>query len=393
VKTKKFLYILILSIFLTACKKNDDQGPANKYLISYQTKSTLSVSLIRSIINNFGLTDMQDLAVYDIKIYKITYITQYLGKNIEASGIIAVPLQINDPIPILSAHRGTIFAHNEAPSNQPFISGYEIFSSIGFMTIIPDMTGFGSSEQYIHPYYNYNLLSACAADMIKAGQEFLKELNISSNGKLFLFGYSEGGYITMAVDKYLEAEGYSQLKITAVAAGAGSYNPAFVMKDIAVRNVFTSPSYLAFITYSYKEYYHWTEPLSTYFNSPYDGLIPSLLDGSKNSSQINSSLNDTLNILFQHNFLDNINNGQEQQLTIALENNRVDNWTPIAPLRLYHSRSDQYIPFADSENTYQLMKSKGGNVEFVEIPGNSHEEGGFEMVKVIIPWFREQSGL
>jgi pimeloyl-ACP methyl ester carboxylesterase len=390
---KKILIISFLSLFLTGCNNHNDQPPANKYLVSYQAKSTLSIQLIRSILVQVGLGDLKDMANYDIKTYKVLYNTQYLGQNIIASGIIAVPVQINQPIPVVAAHRGTIFAHDEAPSVQPLISGYEIFSSIGFMTVIPDMTGFGSSEKLIHPYYNYSLLSSCSADMIKAGEEFMKEMNIPGNGKLFLFGYSEGGYITMATDKYLEEEGYAKLTITAVAAGAGSYNPAFVMKDIAARTIFTSPSYLAFIIYSYKNYNDWTEPLSAYFNSPYDGIIPSLLDGSKTSYQINSSLNDTLQVLFQRPFLEKINNGQEQQLTSELNKNRVDNWKPNAVVRLYHSRNDQYIPFADSENTYNLMKSRGGNVELVQIPGNSHEEAGLEMVKVVIPWFSTQSGL
>ena len=123
------------------------------------------------------MEDMDNLAKYDIKIYKITYHTNYFAERIVASGIVAVPIKIHDPLPVISAHRGTIFAHDEAPSKQVFISGYEIFSSLGFVTMIPDMIGFGSSEQYIHPYYNYDLTSGCAIDMIKAGEEFMKEVN------------------------------------------------------------------------------------------------------------------------------------------------------------------------------------------------------------------------
>ncbi len=377
---------LSLLLLLYSCNRNNDNQPADTYLIDYQTKSSISASAIKVFLVSYGMSDLDSLAKYDVKIYKVTYHTSYLGKDITASGVIAIPAQVTDNLPVLGAYRGTIFSQDEAPSNQAFLSGYEIFSTLGFVTIIPDMIGFGSSDQYIHPYYNYELTSGCAVDMIKAGQEFMKKLNITSNGKLFLYGYSEGGYITTATHKAIESSPIPGLTLTAVASGAGSYNPAAVMQDIVSRVAFTSPSYLAFIVYSYKDVYGWTEPLATFFNPPYADLIPGLLDGTHNQSEINSQLNDTLDVLFKVSYLDQIRNGTETLLTHALTENRVDNWAPKVPTRIYHSSNDQYIPISNSENTVKTMKSLGGNAEFVQIPGNSHEDAGIQMIRYAVPW-------
>ncbi|HLF35056.1 MAG TPA: prolyl oligopeptidase family serine peptidase, partial [Cyclobacteriaceae bacterium] len=243
-------------ILLFSCNHENNQ-PADEYLVDYEKKTSLSLTAIKTAINSFGMEDMSELAEYDIDIYKIFYYTEFQGSRIIASGVISVPFPINEDLPLISAHRGTIFAHDEAPSKQIIISGYEIFSSMGFITVIPDMIGFGESEQYIHPYYNYEYSSGCAVDMIRASREFIKKIKITDNGRLFLYGYSEGGYITNAVHKAIETAGDPELTVTAVATGAGSYYPVHVMKDIASRETFTSPSYLAFIIYTYRDIYDW----------------------------------------------------------------------------------------------------------------------------------------
>ncbi len=378
---------------MNSCSRDNTPNPARPYLINYQTKTALTATAIKSFLVSFGMSDLDSLAKYDIQIYKITYHTSYEGKDITASGVIALPMQVKDNLPVLEAFRGTIFSQAEAPSNSLFVSGYEIFSTLGFVTIMPDMIGFGSSDQLIHPYYNYDLSSGCSVDMIRAGEEFMKKLNITTNGKLFLYGYSEGGYIATATQKALESGDGTDLTLTAVASGAGSYNPAGEMQDIVSRTTFTSPSFLAFIVYSYKDVYQWTNPLSTFFNAPYADRLPGLLDGTHSESEINAQLNDTLNVLFQPAYLSKIKNGTEKLLTDALNENRVDDWAPQTPARFYHSKDDQYIPYANTVNTVSEMKSMGGNVEFVDIPGNSHEEAGIEMVKAALPWLVSLAGL
>lgn len=384
----KFPIALVIVLLFISCN-NDNNPPADEYLVDYAKKTSLSLTAIKAAINNFGMEDMSELAQYDIDVYTINYYTNYKGNKIIVSGVISVPFPVNTELPVLAAHRGTIFAHDEAPSKQFIISGYEIFSSMGFVTVIPDMIGFGASEQYVHPYYNYEYSSACALDMIRAGKEFMKKIKISGSKKLFLFGYSEGGYITTAAHKALEESGDTELTVTASATGAGSYNPVGVMRDIAAREIFTSPSYLAFIIYTYHDIYNWQTPLGDFFRQPFVEIIPYILNGALSSYEINAQLNDTLDLLFEPPFLASIVSGDEVLLTPALELNRVDNWVPEFPMRIYHSKGDQYIPFSDSQIMGQTMKDNGGNVEFIEIPGGSHEEAGREMVREALPWFSD----
>ena len=60
----------------------------------------------------------------------------------------------------------------------------------------------------------------------------------------------------------------------------------------------------------------------------------------------------------------------------------------ISPLRLYHSRKDERIPFSDSRHTFQVMQAAGAQlVEFEELAGNNHFHALFDFLATILAWF------
>ena len=124
-----------------------------------------------------------------------------------------------------------------------------------------------------------------------------------------------------------------------------------------------------------------------YFLEPYASQVPELLDGSKSQGQINNILPDTLKNYFQPAFLEGMMNQTEIEMISAFRDNSVDDWQPDAPLRLYHSSGDQYIPIADSENTAESMKQGGSDVEFILIGNGKHGESAIAMLTQVVPWF------
>src|SRR3712207_9335251 len=61
-------------------------------------------------------------------------------------------------------------------------------------------------------------------------KEFLKKENIAFNDNLFLAGYSEGGYVTLAAAQEIENNPEHNLKLTGAAAGAGGYELTEMLK-------------------------------------------------------------------------------------------------------------------------------------------------------------------
>lgn len=73
--------------------------------------------LISCVVLSVVITDCQNPAPKDPRVYDITYQTPGVdGTMMTASGIIMIPPAGNGPFPLLSAQHGTIFDRHVAPT-------------------------------------------------------------------------------------------------------------------------------------------------------------------------------------------------------------------------------------------------------------------------------------
>lgn len=386
-----FYILFLISVFITGCNEEEISPPteqsSNAYLVNYELLNSYDAPQLKVIATLSGFTDLTDQINYGVEIYKVTYATTYNDSAVAASGLMIAPITTN-PVPLLSVHHGTIFANYQAPSNYTSISELDLVASAGYLTIIPDYIGFGTTSEILHPYYNAKNITNSVIDMIKAGKEFAKEKEVDINKKLFLFGYSEGGYVTLAVHKAIEAMNDPKFRITASAAGAGGYDLLGVMDEILANTTYPSPNYIGYIVHSYNETNKWQQPLGDFFNEPYASNIPNLYSGVFNATEINSSLSSNLSTLLTTEFLDTLNNKYPSNIISELTLNSVHDWTPTYPLRMYHGDNDGVVPFSDSQATYNGFISNGAkNVEFITINGGTHSSSIFDMIRDAIPWF------
>ncbi len=388
IKTTLFISLALLLTWSCSSDREDSPEPiVNQYLVDASLKSEFDQTLIKNFVTISGFPDFTDLVKHDIEIYIIKYKTKVGGEDVIASGVISIPKDISGTIPYMSAHRGTIFSDAEAPSDNFLVYGFEVIAAAGYATVLPDMIGFGETKDKVQHYYNKETNSQVAIDMIKAGEEFLRDKEVLLSDQLFLFGYSQGGFITLATQQAIESKADLDWNIAAVAAGAGSYNIEFVMEDVINRGVFTSPAYLSLIIFSYNSVNGFNKPMDYYFLEPYASQMPELLNGSKSQDAINDILPDSLESLFQPAFLKGMMDKTETEMINAFQENSVHNWLPEATVRLYHSTGDQFIPIADSQNTAALMRNGGADVTFVNIGDGSHQASAIAMLTQVIPWF------
>ncbi len=106
------------------------------------------------------------------------------------------------------------------------------FAAQGYIVIAPNYVGYdlptsgtGPTTLTYHPYVNYKQQSQEMIDALKAGRAALATSTVASgstdSGKLYVTGYSEGGYVAMAALKGMDAAG---IKVTAGAPMSGPYN-------------------------------------------------------------------------------------------------------------------------------------------------------------------------
>ncbi len=97
------------------------------------------------------------------------------------------------------------------------------FAAQGYIVVAPNYAGYDISTLGYHPFLNASQQSGEMMDILTAARTALPQTlsaATSDDGKLFVTGYSEGGYVAMATQRALETAG---AKVTAAAPMSGPY--------------------------------------------------------------------------------------------------------------------------------------------------------------------------
>jgi Prolyl oligopeptidase family len=156
-----------------------------------------------------------------------------------------------------------------------------VFAAHGFIVVAPNYAGYDTSSLAYHPFLNGDQQSKDMIDALAAARTALPQTMASAtsdNGKLFITGYSQGGYVAMATHKALQAAGVA---VTASAPMSGPYALEAFGDAIFYGNVnIGSTVFAVLVTTSYQESYKnlYTSP-SQAFEATYAndvaGLLPS----------------------------------------------------------------------------------------------------------------------
>jgi hypothetical protein len=95
-----------------------------------------------------------------------------------------------------------------------------IFAAQGYITIAPNYAGYDTSTLAYHPYLVADQQSHDMMDALTAARGALSALGASAGNKLFITGYSQGGYVALATLRAMQSAGMS---VTAAAPMSGPY--------------------------------------------------------------------------------------------------------------------------------------------------------------------------
>ena len=96
-----------------------------------------------------------------------------------------------------------------------------LFASRGYIVVAPNYVGYGTSTLGYHPYLNADQQSKDMIDALAAARSALpvaSESSTTASAKLFITGYSQGGYVAMATHRAMQAAGVA---VTAAATLSG----------------------------------------------------------------------------------------------------------------------------------------------------------------------------
>ncbi len=325
-----------------------------------------------------------------VEAYKIVYTTVNAdGEKLNASGLLTLPKDSDGPLDLVSDQHGTKFGNFDVPStHDPLGSVGTLVSSLkGYAVSMPDYIGYGKSLSYFHPYLIKKPLAASVIDMLFAVKEYLALKGVKESGKLFLSGYSEGGYVTMAALEEIEKHYKDRLKVTAGAPMAGSYDMVTTADMVLSQEKYDYPNLPSFVLYSYNHYYKWNR-LKEIFKEPYADELDRFFKEKAKGNMLHIDLPSERNKLYRDKFIEDYFNGKDEWLKEALKENSLLDWKPTMKMRLYHCEGDKVVPVVNSINAYEAFKKRGSDsVELVTKEGGSHGECSIPFYIDAYEWF------
>ncbi len=303
--------------------------------------------------------------MYNVSLYKIHYHTPAPdGTMTMASGLVALPVTPAQVPGIVTYMHGTRVTRNDVPSNNaPKNYVYPaVFGCYGGNVVtMPDYLGMGDNNLSLHPYVDAKTLASSSIDMIMATKELADTLHYPLNDKLYLAGYSEGGFTTMVTYEAL-LKNHPELPVTAAAPGSAPYDWNETTHFITEQPGPRSTLYLAYFFYALQTYGHYWLGLDEVFRAPYHTLIPALFDGTHQPQEIIDALPKDPHDIFQPNFIESIIDGTERHAAELKNNFNHYTFTSTSPLLMVGTKGDHDVPYHGAEIAYEVLKSKSNKV-------------------------------
>lgn len=362
-------------------------GPVDRgRLLEWTRTATLTRSEIQFL---FTLGGFPALAHWDVQVYRVVYETVDAQRlRTRASGAVAVPVTPPGPLPLVSYQHGTVLRRDDVPSraNLEGLLGVA-FATDGYAAVLPDYLGLGDSPG-VHPYHHAESAASTVIDLLRAARALASAEGIPLGSKLFLTGYSQGGHATLAALREIEARHAGEFPVTACAAGGGAYDLSGVTRlDFLTGRPLPNPFNLLYLLTGLRDVYGFPD----YLAAPYATLLPPLLDGTREISEVNAMMpRNPLDILLPE-AREALASDPGHPFRVALRRNDLLDWAPRTPLRLYHCAGDRDVPAANATTARDAFAARGVTVAVLD-PEPSADHAGCAQPTLldIKAWFDAQ---
>jgi pimeloyl-ACP methyl ester carboxylesterase len=283
---------------------------------------------------------------YAVQSYRLDYLTLGGdGKQVLASALVNVPAKpAGATSPVLALQHGTTSRDAEAPSNEVAASKVPVvLASTGYIVLAPDYVGYGSSKSQPHPYLLAAPSASVVVDLLTAAKYWRQTTGVRDNRQLFLAGYSEGAYVSMAAARSLAGSTSPHAKnLSLVVTGGGPFNVTATM-DALLQRIREENALLGAL-----------------INPGFLKLLKDAERAKVRNAVLNELLGSGADVEFQSTLIDNYL--ADNSAAIDAQSNVYD-WKPVVPTPMFHGRDDQTVAYKSATTTLQAMQARGaGNL-------------------------------
>mgnify|MGYP003338723914 CR=1 FL=1 len=389
------LTALTLTLSLYGCgSSSSTPSPANRGAFAQSiAKGVVPKQLISTGIQQIEPAlslDVPFTPAYDVVQSNMNYYTADTNDTLVLVSSRIYRPSSNDAFPVIVFNHGTLFEKEFAPS----IAGHDIglvFSSLGYIVIVPDYIGYGTTASTQHPYLHADSLANTIIDSIRAAKSHFSSSSIHTNGQWFMTGYSEGGLATMATLKKVEEEHSDEITFTAVAPNAGPYDLYGTTQPFFddPNQTYIRPEYVPLMFFAYDNIYNLETDMGHGILQPEIKALENLFDGTHSGESISDQLPNTPTGMFTAETITAMQSSASNALKTALEANTVYQWVPQTPIRMHHCLADADVPYQNAVTALNYFNAQNApQVELVDPnPTADHFTGYYPIQISTMQWF------
>ncbi len=361
-----------MKLLLTVCLASLTclQVFAQGEVVSYTKVDSFTIADVDTLVMNFGTPPGVIVPTYAVDVYRVIYRTPYrhIDSLVTASAALAVPVgtdTLECGVPLAAYFHGTTSKRTNTPSfgSSEMLLGVTM-ASTGNIVTMPDYLGLGEADPKVpvHPYIHAFSQANTGINAIRSARHMLDTLDVQTNGQLFLFGYSQGGFSTAATLKEIEEKYSSEFQVTASAPMSGAYDLKVAQVElIGSDSVYPTPGYLSYIILGYQGVYgDLYDSIQQIMKSPWDTLIPPLFySGTRTIGYINGQVPQVPKHIIHDSVIAKFFADSNYVLRRHLAESHLLDWAPQSPVYLLYCQGDDQVTYLNSENAYDSWTANG----------------------------------
>ncbi|AFL86852.1 hypothetical protein Terro_0511 [Terriglobus roseus DSM 18391] len=345
----------------------------------------------------FGVNVAYTPARNAVKMYRITYSSvapERGNKPVTATGLLAIPDTSGASFPMVSYQHGTVYGKQQVPSfpEQSPETALMLaqFAGQGYVVIGADYFGMGISSEP-EGYMVKASHQQATYDMLTASRAVLAQMKIATP-KLFIAGWSQGGFVTMAFLEKLESAGVPVAGAATASAPVDVFVALSGYLDFPRKNdADWLPTLFLLSSFSFEHYYGVPGLARSVLNDAYYDVARKAYEKQPfDATQIPTDLHKLVRAeYFNPEFFANSAYGR-----LIAEKTNAYRWVIKSPVRNYYGETDEAITPGVGQlvKTYQMAMGSGNTVVDAVSTGKTSHRGTYATA---VPqwkiWFDQQA--
>lgn len=289
------------------------------------------------------------------------------GNPVKLSALVYVPCSAMERMKALTgiclSNHGTIASNAECPTMRAQFEGALAWKN--FAIVMPDYYGFGGSADRPQAYLDAETTARGSIDAYLAAVHLLEDREVDIPDQLYSFGYSQGGFNSMANLKYVSEHPGLNIRFERVICGGSPFDVELTWNEYINGAFRNSIAFVPMTLVSINE----TQQLHIdYGNLFKDKLLANwedwILSKTHTTSEISKLLGThDLSDILNDDFMAGRGDAFSAVLRVCQRYSLTRGWTPPTGTKiiLFHSEQDDTVPFTNLAAMKTFLKSVGVN--------------------------------